>query len=155
MLTYDKRSKSMKPFIWTLYFHLQVLIITDLICKLDSPDLHDKPDKLQKKLTLLSDHMAGSLSQRQAVINWTLMITLKMITLMFLPNSKCQLQMWFQVTTAALARRLCWYGSMPMDEKKGRLMALIGLGIIEHSADVFFLFCLCIRWCWCGMAARI
>lgn len=84
--------------------------------------------------------MAGSLSPCQAVINWTLMISLK-FSLMFLPNSSCQLCTWLQVTTAALARGLCWYGCMDrwMDEKKERLMALIGLGIIERSADVFCL----------------
>lgn len=85
--------------------------------------------------------MAGSLSQHGAVINWTLMISLK-FSLMFLPNSSCQPCVWFQVTTAALARRLGWYGCMDrwMDEKKERLTALIGLGFIERSADVFLFF---------------
>lgn len=94
----------------------------------------------KKKITLFKDHMARSLSQHQAVINWTLMISLK-FSLLFLPNSSCQLYTRLQVTTAALARRLCWYGCMDrwMDEKKERLTALIGLGIIKHSADVFFL----------------
>lgn len=98
----------------------------------------------------------GSLSQRQAIISWTLMLSLK-FSLMLIPNCSCQLYTWLQVTTAALARRLCWYGCIDrwMDEKKERLRALIGLGIIERSADLFFLFWLCIRWCRCGMAARI
>lgn len=98
----------------------------------------------------------GSLSQRQAIISWTLMLSLK-FSLMLIPNCSCQLYTWLQVTTAALARRLCWYGCIDrwMDEKKERLRALIGLGIIERSPDLFFLFWLCIRWCCCGMAARM
>lgn len=86
--------------------------------------------------------MAGSLSRHQAVINGTLMISLK-FSLMFLPTSSCQLDAWLQVTTAALAGGCAdmavWTdGCM---RKKRKADGIIRFWALSSAVPVFFFSC--------------
>lgn len=123
---------------WTCYFRLQFWWSQTRLVKLNSAGLRNKPDKEKKKSHYLRN--MGSLSQRQAIISWTLMLSLK-FSLMLIPNRSCQLYTWLQVTTAVLARRLCWYGCIDrwMDEKKRKAEGTYRFGNYRAQPRSFFL----------------